>query len=167
MGSNKYGQLCVDTGGEDISTPTMLDINDQVAASVMAIKESSFILYEDGTVSGCGRNNVGQLGDGTFADSAISSVKLDDPAVRLFGGPRAQSVFFVMDDKSIWGTGLNDRGQLGVGNTQNRNLPTRVEFDDQLQIDLLSVSAGHAVAVGTTATADEGADSTLSGLGEQ
>ena len=56
------GQLCLDTGGDAIVVPTILaSPDDQVSSdSVTSFKagmESSYILFEDGTVDACGRNN--------------------------------------------------------------------------------------------------------------
>lgn len=50
-GSNGYGQLCADTDGENILRPTALDVKKGPVISREAIKESSFILYEDGSVN--------------------------------------------------------------------------------------------------------------------
>ena len=149
-GSNEFGQLCADTGGDNISTPRALNIDQRVAVSFEAIKESSFILYEDGSVNGCGRNNFGQLGDGTNQDQfTVESVELDGRVVRLLGvGPSAQSVFFVTNDEHVWGTGLNNRGQLGVGDKENRNLPTRVKFKKEVLLVSISAGADHTLALG-------------------
>ncbi|KAL3773023.1 hypothetical protein ACHAW5_000988 [Stephanodiscus triporus] len=150
-GSNEYGQLCVDTKGENVLTPTALEIDERVAISFEAIKESTFILYDDGSVNACGRNNFGQLGDGTDEDQLIAIAQTNGTVVRLLGvGPSAQSVFFVTSEELVLGTGLNDRGQLGVGDSDDRNLPTRVKFEEMVSIDQLYVSEIHSIAVGTT-----------------
>ncbi len=149
-GSNEYGQLCTDTNGQNVLTITAFDIDERVAISFEAIKQSSFILYEDGSVNSCGRNNFGQLGDGTNVDEFLVSVDVPDRVVRLLGvGPSSQSVIFVTTDELVWGTGLNDRGQLGVGDAVNKNIPTRVKFEDLVKIDQLSISEDHSFALGT------------------
>lgn len=149
-GSNEYGQLCVDTDGGDILTPVALNIENKVAVSLEAIKDSSYILYEDGSVSACGRNDFGQLGDGTNLPHTMVAVNTGDHIVRLLGfGPSSQTVFFVTDEELVYGTGLNDRGQLGVGDQLNRNEPTRVKFGDLIEIDQITVSEVHSIALGT------------------
>ena len=120
-----------------------------MAVSFKAIREFSFILYEDGSVTGCGRNDLGQLGDGTDQDQYIATVELDDRVARLLGtGPAAHSAFFVTTDELVYGTGSNDRGQLGVDDTEDRNVPTRVMFG--VEVLLVSTSAGedHTLAIG-------------------
>ena len=149
-GSNEYGQLCTDTAGQNVITPKALNIEERVATSFDAIKESSYILYEDGSVNSCGRNTFGQLGDGTEEDNFIVAVQLDGHVVNLLGvGPSAESAFFYTEDERVWGAGRNDRGQLGVGDDANRNLPSYVMFDGPVELDLLSVSECHTVALAT------------------
>ena len=76
-GSNEYGQLCTDTGGDNVSVPGGLQVDERVATQFEATKYSSYILYEDGSINGCGRNNFGQLGDGTNQDQLIKLSKVN------------------------------------------------------------------------------------------
>jgi len=86
--------------------------------------------------SACGSNLFGQLGDGTNEDASLGvEVILEEDILALYSGPSSESVFFVGAEGNTYGTGLNDRGQLGVGDTQDRNLPTLVD------VPLLSISA--------------------------
>ncbi|KAL3826440.1 hypothetical protein ACHAXA_011249 [Cyclostephanos tholiformis] len=150
-GSNEYGQICVDTSGKNVLTPTALQIDERVAIAFESIKESTFILYEDGSVNACGRNNFGQLGDGTNEDQFITTVQTNGTVTKFLGvGPSAQSVFFITSEDTVLSSGLNDRGQLGVGDFNDRNLPTRVKFEGLVSIIQLYVSEIHSVAVGTT-----------------
>jgi alpha-tubulin suppressor-like RCC1 family protein len=113
-GSNEFGQLCKETNGENLLTPESLDIPGiESSVSFEAIKSSSYILYSDGSVNGCGNNEFGQIGDGTNTNQVLALVALDGVARLLGVGPSAESVFFVTADEYVWGTGLNDRGQLG------------------------------------------------------
>ena len=195
-GSNQFGQLCSDSGGDDVIVPTKLQIDGRIATSIGTIRTSSYLLYEDGSVNSCGSNEFGQLGNGSNNDEFITVVDTNEQVVRLLGvGPSSESVFFVtmpwsapspsasntpggdtdifsifsdsLENKRekssssqrrlqspveerVWGTGLNDRGQLGVGDNENRNLPTRVLFEDVVNLELLSVSEVHSVALGTS-----------------
>ena len=148
-GSNSYGQLCTDTGGENVFTPTKIEVSNTVT-SFEAIKESSFMLNEDGSVNDCGRNNYGQLGDGTNDDNLFSKADLGDNIARLLGvGPSAESIFFITEDETVYGTGLNDRGQLGTDDMEDRNTPTLVQFGSQVLLVSLSAGHGHTLALGT------------------
>ena len=87
------------------------------AKMVMAGRESTYYLMSNGGVKACGRNNEGQLGDGTREDSnSPVSVRLPNNVdVRMIGsGPSSQSVFFVADEDTVYAAGANDRHQLGL-----------------------------------------------------
>ena len=86
--------------------------------------------------SACGSNLFGQLGDGTNEDASLGvEVILEENILALYSGPSSESVFFVGTEGNTYGTGLNDRGQLGVGDTEDRNLPSLVD------VPLLSISS--------------------------
>ena len=146
------GQLCLDTGGDAIVVPTILaSPDDQVSSdSVTSFKagmESTYILFEDGTVDACGRNNFGQLGDGSLVDSFGTEVSiLDDNIVYIGSSSSSRSAFFVSTEGGLYGTGLNDRGQLGVGDTGNRNTPVIVDFPSSAIAVDVSASNTHSVA---------------------
>ena len=71
-----------------------------------------------------GANAVGQLGDGSFAPTSPHAVSGISSITGMHGG--RQHVIALRADGSVWcwGHGLN--GQLGIGSTANRNVPTKV-----------------------------------------
>ena len=74
----------------------------------------------------------------------------DDSPIRKLGvGPSSDSVFFVNSNEDVYATGLNDRGQLGVGDTDNRNTLTLVEFGSQVVLNKISAGHDHTLALGT------------------
>jgi alpha-tubulin suppressor-like RCC1 family protein len=115
--------------------------------SLVAGRESSYFLFDDGTVSSCGRNNEGQLGDGTFVDNKQTSVLIpdNDIIVGLGSGPSSNSAFFI-GKKAVYGTGANDRNQLGLGEAGKTKYPTAVKFESGLDIVGISSSGTHTVA---------------------
>ena len=91
MVSNKYGQLFVDTVGQDLCEPGTLDsLPTSSVRSFEAGNYSSYILYEDGSVNGCGSNKFGQLGDGTDLDQLLAEVRLNADAARLVVAKRGR-----------------------------------------------------------------------------
>ena len=91
MGSNNFGQLCVKPkrGNENKYSSHVFDIDERVVASFEATRFSSYVLYVDGSANGCGRNNHGQLGDGTYDDASLATVKLPrDREITRFLGVR-------------------------------------------------------------------------------
>lgn len=146
-GNNFYGQLCVDTDGSNLLNPVALDdVNGEIVTSFEAIQTSSYILFNDGSVGACGRNNFGQLGDGTNDDKTRAVSSIPKPIRKLGAGPSSESTFFIDDDGVAYGTGLNDRGQLGVGDTKNRNLLTVVAFSDDAFVQQMSAAGDHTVS---------------------
>ena len=123
------GQLCLKYEGNPQRTPRR--IFDDNVLSFAAGMQSSYILFENGSIRSCGLNSDGQLGDGSFNDNFDTSVKLDgisSAIINVYAGPSSKSAFFEAEDGKVYGTGLNDRGQLGVENTDSSNIPVEVEF---------------------------------------
>jgi alpha-tubulin suppressor-like RCC1 family protein len=152
-GSNMYGQLCVnETVGENVTTPyQILDVNMSIVSSFDAIRSSSYISFNDGSIGACGRNNFGQLGDGNNIDRFRTELEPppdQTPLIKLYGGPSSESVFFVSESGATYATGLNDKGQLGVGDQLNRNLITLVDFGEGAQVPKqISASGDHTLSV--------------------
>jgi alpha-tubulin suppressor-like RCC1 family protein len=150
-GNNFYGQLCIDTNKGSLYEPTLLEgVNAGDVASFEAISTSSYILFADGSVGACGNNKFGQLGDETNEDKfrvVVKPIPDDVPIRRLGVGPSSESVFFVNDDGLLYATGLNDRGQLGVGDTDNRNTLTLVEYSGDFVGNVqISAAIDHTLA---------------------
>ena len=80
----------------------------------------SLVLMTDGTVYGIGQNDVGQLGLGNGADLSYNTLQLMD--MSGVGGRLAKSIsagdqtLVLMTDNTVYGTGLNTYGELGLGN---------------------------------------------------
>ena len=150
-GGNEFGQLCVDTKGEPLLQPQLLDIPIGIIESFDAIFSSSYILFSDGSVIGCGNNEDGQLGNGEDKELATfdpTVVETKSFVVRVLGtGPSAKSVFFLSDEKPVYGTGLNSKGQLGVGDMENRNTPSLVMVDNDADFGLISAGEDHTLAL--------------------
>ncbi|KAL7527838.1 hypothetical protein ACHAXR_002156, partial [Thalassiosira sp. AJA248-18] len=150
-GSNLFSQLCESTDGDPVDRPMELAVKGVTA--VEAGRESSYFLYENGSVDSCGRNDEGQLGDGTFVDSD-TPVKVDIPQnsrIREIGsGPSSQSVFFIAEEDLVYAAGQNYRYQLGIGDIGSEVFPVLVEFEDspgRHEITKISSSGTHTVAI--------------------
>ena len=125
-GRNKHGQLGLDdnrhrSSPEKASLPTILQIS--------AGHKHSIFLEEDGSVWVCGRNNCGQLGLGQIKKnvSQIMPEKLKNipPIIKIKTG---QNFTFLIDAENfVWVFGQNNHGQLGTGDTIERDSPTKLE----------------------------------------
>lgn len=89
----------------------------------------------DGTLWGWGSNNFGQLGDGsTNQRNSPVQIGADNNWKQISTGgtyditPSVHSGYTlaIKNDGSLWAWGNNSDGQLGIGNTSNSYLPTRI-----------------------------------------
>ena len=91
----------------------------------MGLSEHSLILKNDGTLCGTGYNGNGQLGLGdktnrtTFTE--ITTNTNDIKSIHC----GYEHTLMLENDGTLWGCGLNDHGQLGLGNTTNRKTFTQ------------------------------------------
>ena len=121
----------------------------------------SLVLLQDGTVAAWGRNNMGQLGDGTLTDrstpvqvSGLSNVKA------IAAG--AEYSLALKGDGSVWAWGHNFFGQLGRG-ARSDTSRTPVRVDGLQNVAAISAGVWHAAAlerdcglIWTWGTNDEG-----------
>ena len=107
------------------------NLNNIIAISIDSYNYASYsglysALRADGTVWSWGKNDAGQLGNGTTIDSSIpvQAIGLSDVmAIDTSGG----HVLAVKNDGTLWSWGHNSNGELGFGNTQNQYLtPTQI-----------------------------------------
>ena len=124
-GYNYYGNLGLgDTTNRNIFT--------QVTTNTDNIKEvycgahHNIVLKKDGTLWGCGLNAHGQLGLGDITDRKIFTqvtTNIDNIKEVYCGG---NYTIILKNDGTLWGCGANGGGQLGLGDTTNRNIFTQI-----------------------------------------
>jgi alpha-tubulin suppressor-like RCC1 family protein len=86
-------------------------------------------IRNDGTLWAWGGNNLhGQLGQGTSGSSSFSSpVQIGTSSwTAVASNGRKNSVMAIRADGGLFTWGLNDQGQLGLGDTTNRSSPVQV-----------------------------------------
>lgn len=98
-------------------------------------------IQTDGTLWAWGRNNFGQLGDGSNIDRT-SPVQIGADNDWIFTDSGDYHSIAVKSDGTLWAWGQNDSGQLGDGTFTNRNAPTKIGTD----------SDWHTVSLGTKFT---------------
>lgn len=116
--------------GEVVALPKAVA---DVAVSDTGLTTGGFVLVRrsNGSIASWGHALDGQRGDGTAGEATdtIATVKL--PAGRTAkavaaGGSHAMAL---LDDGSVVTWGLNDSGQLGLGDVATRSTPTKVTLD--------------------------------------
>lgn len=157
-GWNQYGQIA-NGGNAQVSQPTKIglygDAGQPTASQVAFDGDSFFVLDSDGNVSGAGRNDFGQLGDGTTVDKySLTTFNLPVGAGSAVKVVTDQWSTLVLDSNGVvWGAGLNASGQLGNGNTTNQSTPVKfilpiVGGVQVKAVDVFNVGAGMQVGPG-------------------
>jgi uncharacterized repeat protein (TIGR02543 family) len=105
--------------------------------AVSAGKNHSLFVKSDGTLWAMGKNEYGQLGDGTLIQRT-KAVQVVGPNGAPVNGVRSVSAgydhsLFIKEDGTLWGMGWNYHGQLGNGSTQTAN-PTPFQIASNVTI---------------------------------
>lgn len=146
-GDNDYGQI---GDGTIIDRPVIVDVSG-LASGVAVVGTGAFhtcALTTLGGVKCWGRNNDGQLGNGTTADSwvPVDVSGLTGGVADLTVGYRHACALTMTGAVKCWGA--NFYGQLGDGSTTDRSTPVTVVG---LPADVVSVGAGHFHTCAVTA----------------
>ena len=124
-GDNSFNQLGL--GDNKIRTTfTQVTANTDNIKEIYCGANRTLILKNDGTLWGCGYNRYGELGLGEIADKNIFTqitTNADDIKLVCCGD---NYTIILKNDDTLWGCGANNYGQLGLGDTANRNIFTKV-----------------------------------------
>ncbi len=136
-GWNIWGQLGNGSSGNVyINVPTQIGIDNQWT-QIGSGNDHSLALKSDGTLWTWGRNDYGQLGDGTLTqrDNPIK-IGMGNRWVSVVGGEL--HTVALKSDGTLWTWGYNYYGQLGDGTTISKDVPTQIGISNKW----MSISAG-------------------------
>jgi len=121
--------------------------NDWVLVSGGSYFEYTVAIKTNGSLWAWGRNDYGQLGDGTTTNRRRPTRIGRDNDWMLVSADGWDRTVAIKTNGSLWAWGSNEYGQLGDGTTTNRLTPTRIGKDN----DWMHVSVGknHTAAVKT------------------
>jgi alpha-tubulin suppressor-like RCC1 family protein/PKD repeat protein len=154
-GYNFYGQAGIESSSNQ-AVPVVItkdasnqDLNKMIA--ITAGEDHSVALDEIGTVWAWGKNNWGQLGDGSFLlHRQPMPVKNEDGS--YFQGVLAISasanfVLAITNEGDVWAWGDNSKGQLGISTKKTSfTYPVRININ----VPCKSIAAGHQHALALT-----------------
>ena len=140
-GNNTFGQL-----GDGTNTTSLSPIQIGTATNwsvISAGTDHSMAINSGNILYTWGNNTNGQLGDGTNTASNV-------PIPISFGSDGSVSFYIaisagqthslvIKNDNTLWSTGFNNQGQLGLGNLVNTNVLTQVGTAN----NWIGLSAGH------------------------
>jgi alpha-tubulin suppressor-like RCC1 family protein len=147
--NNNNGQLGLgNKGGEKI--PTLIPkLNNNNIRKISCGAIHSLFLTDDGHVYSCGNNYYGQLGLGP---SNTDNQNIPTPIlffnnnfitiIEISAG--SYHSLFLKDDGHVYSCGLNDKGQLGLGNYDDKNIPTPtpIQYFYNNNINIIKISCG-------------------------
>jgi len=124
-GTNSQGELGTGTPTSYVDAPVQAVGLDSVSAIATKLASSSFVL-RDGRIWSWGRNNLGELGDGTETARATPGQVEGLQDVVAVSGSSLQALA-LRSDGTVWAWGYNRDGMLGCGTTANPlTSPTQV-----------------------------------------
>jgi alpha-tubulin suppressor-like RCC1 family protein len=148
MGANFRGQL---GDGSTTDRHTPVQVTAHGAARVIAVAAGnwhSLYVTADGKLWAMGRNDHGQLSDGTTTDRHMPVPVTAHGAARVIavaaGGLHS---LHVTADGKLWAMGYNDDGQLGDGTTTNRHTPVPVTAHGAARVIAVAAGTLHSLYV--------------------
>ena len=156
-GFNLFGQLGLgDSSNRNTLTRLTSDISGYTPLSISCGAYYSMVLMTNGTVWGSGYNIAGQLGLGDYGDrNTLTRLTSDiSGCMPQYISCGYDHTMVLMTNGTIWGTGLNLSGQLGLGDyDSDRNTLTRITSDISGCTPLfISCGANHTMVLMTNGT---------------
>ena len=143
-GYNIHGQLGLnDYTDRTTFTQVTTNINNDVKQIVCG-DSHNFILKNDGSVWSCGNNNNGQLGLGSY-NSHITftqvTTNINNDVKQIVCGQ--YHIFIIKNDGSVWSCGLNNKGQLGLGDNTSHSTFTQVTLNINNNVKQIACGGNH------------------------
>jgi len=153
-GYNSNGQLGNGVLDATLSSPVRQPVRVATDVSAIAVGPRHSLYHKrDGTLWACGANDNGQLGMDLGSGLLTTPTKIEDVGVLTREmSTSSEHTLLLLTNGSVVGFGLNDHGQLGVGDTASRFSPTIVRFADGQTEAVVAISAGFRHSLLATAS---------------
>jgi alpha-tubulin suppressor-like RCC1 family protein len=145
-GNNGNGQYGNGTNGGNSALKVLTPVS-TIPSGRKCIQYSNglfhlIVLLDDGTVYGCGRNNTGQLGNGTLDDtSSLIKCVLPTSTSAIQVACSEYTSYVLMNNGTLYSCGNNSYGQLGDGSKTTSSSFLMVQHNTGKKI--VSISAGN------------------------
>lgn len=150
-GQNNSGQLGVGDTNKKL-VPTLVNgFGGKRITAISASTHHSMAIDADGSVWAWGLNDAGQLGDNTTQQknvpTKINPAAFNNIKIKSIAAGDAHSSALDQNG-NLWTWGSNANVQLGDGTTENRRIPTIVQYFLSLNIQTITASGSHTMAIG-------------------
>lgn len=161
-GANENGQLGIGTT-TNVNAPAQVAGLSGIKAISGGLAYHGMALSENGTVWTWGKNDNGELGNGTTIqqNAPVMVTGLSDVKAIAAGGYYSLAL---KSDGTVWAWGVNGSGELGDGTTTDRFVPVQVDG----LTDVIAIAAGgsHSLAVKQDGTVWAWGSNTYGTLGD-
>jgi alpha-tubulin suppressor-like RCC1 family protein len=150
-GHNDAGQLGHGIAAA-IPTPVVVDVPSGVTTTALAAGDAhSLAIGSDGKLYAWGRNDYGQLGDGTMTERDVPVVvSLPNSATATTIAAGSNYSLATGSDGKLYSWGNNADGQLGNGTmTAASTLPLTVSLPSGVSATAVAAGSGHSLAIGS------------------
>ncbi|MCM3700233.1 S-layer homology domain-containing protein [Paenibacillus macerans] len=161
-GSNSNGQLGVGSLDNSTVPGRVPGLSDVIAVSG-ALSYHSMALKRDGTVWAWGKNDNGELGDGTTTQSTTPVQVAGLTGVKAIAAGGYFSLA-LKNDGTVWAWGYNGNGELGDGTNTQRTTPVQVA--GLSGVKAIAAGGSHALALKADGTAWAWGQNTYGTLGD-
>jgi alpha-tubulin suppressor-like RCC1 family protein len=127
------------------SFPEKVSLRSEWAAIETTIGGHSLALDNEGYLWGTGRNNFGQLGSPEDIYSFSEWTLLDSTNQYLSIASGKDHTLVIRNDNTLWATGRNDFGQLGIGSAENSF--GFVQVGDQSNWKQVTACSSHSIGI--------------------
>ncbi|MCL2814556.1 MAG: S-layer homology domain-containing protein [Oscillospiraceae bacterium] len=108
--------------------------------------QHTMAIADDGSLWAWGKNEAGQLGDGTKTDKT-APVQIESEVKFAQVSAGYQHTAAIADDGSLWAWGRNDKGQLGDGTNTNRSTPVKAKIESETKFAQVSAGFEYTMAL--------------------
>lgn len=153
-GDNTYGQLGDGTTVASLDPVQISGFGGQPITQIAAGRFRSAAIAADGTIWTWGRNQFGELGNGTTISSSTPvQVPVAPGRLALDIQVGLTHTAVVADDGTVWVWGANGEGQFGNGTTVSSTTPVQVTgLIGRTIVGLSTGAAAHTLALDSTGT---------------